>query len=252
MPESDNRYRWMFRPLLFIGMMGFLVIISQSAWLDLDFLKSHAVDLITYRLNHPRLTALLYFGLYATMTSLSVPGVIVLSLAGGVLFGMLWGTVLASFASALGGTVAFLVARRWLRDPVQRHCGKQLALLEAGIARDGPFYLFGLRLMPMIPYFLVNLLMGLTQIPTRTFYWVSQLGMLPLLILYVNAGTALARLNSLLDLLSPSLLLALGLLAGFPLLASRVVARLSSRQRVIHQQQPPPTTTQQKLPADSS
>lgn len=220
----------MFRPwvwlLLLIGIAGWLAFGSGIPFLSLDGLKAHHAALLDYRLDHPRLAALLYFALYLTVTSLSVPGVIVLSVAGGAVFGLAWGTVLASFASTLGGTLAFLVARHFFRDGVRRRWGQRLAAVEAGLARDGPFYLFGMRLIPVIPYFLINLLMGLTPISTVTFYWVSQIGMLPLLLIYVNAGGQLARLNSLQDLFSPTLLLALGLLAVFPLLARGAVALL--------------------------
>ncbi|MBL8251600.1 MAG: TVP38/TMEM64 family protein [Candidatus Competibacter sp.] len=207
--------------LLGIGLAGLVVAVSQNqdAPLSFEALKTHQAALSAYRLDHPGLTALLYFALYVTVTGLSVPGVIVLSMAGGALFGLIWGTVLASFGFTIGGLLAFLMARRFLRDAARRRWGARLAAIEAGMARDGPLYLFGLRLVPVIPYFLVNLLMGLTKIPVRTFYWVSQLGMLPLLVVYVNAGTQLARLDSPHDLLSPTLLLSLGALAVLPLLA---------------------------------
>ncbi|HCK80789.1 MAG TPA: TVP38/TMEM64 family protein [Candidatus Competibacter denitrificans] len=232
MPESRNRYWPILGPLLLVSTVGLLVVISQGVAFDLDFLKTHAAALTAYRLDHPRLVALLYFFLYLMATSLSVPGVIVLSVAGGAVFGLFWGTVLASFASTFGGTLAFLAARRFLRDTVRRYWGQRLALIEAGMARDGPFYLFGMRLVPVIPYFLINLLMGLTPMPTATFYWISQLGMLPLLIVYVNAGTQLARLSSLQDLFSPTLLLSLGLIAIFPWLA-RGMVMLVGRYRTV-------------------
>lgn len=209
--------------LLLAGLLGILLVLGPH-YFSFDLLKSHYAALVAYRLEHPRITALLYFALYLTVTGLSVPGVIVLSLAGGAIFGLLWGTVLASFASTLGGTLAFLAARRTLRDPVRRFWGERLKVVEAGMARDGPYYLLGVRLIPVIPYFLVNLLMGLTPISLWTFCWISQLGMLPLLIIYVNAGTQLAHLDSLQDVLSPTLLISLALLAVFPLLARGFVA----------------------------
>ncbi len=209
--------------LLCIGIVGLLVAISQRYELDLPVLKAYVAALTAYRLDHPWFTVFCYFALYLAITSLSAPGVIVLSLAGGALFGLVWGTVLASFASALGGTLAFLMARCLLRGRVQQHWSQHLAMVEAGIARDGPFYLFGMRLIPVIPYFLINLLMGLTRIPTATFYWVSQLGMLPLIVVYVNAGVQLAQLDSVRDVLSPALLASLGLLAVFPLLARGII-----------------------------
>jgi uncharacterized membrane protein YdjX (TVP38/TMEM64 family) len=216
--------------LLLAGLLGVLLVLDPGRCFSLDLLKSHYAALLTYRLEHPRIAALLYFGLYVTVTGLSVPGVVILSVTGGAVFGLFWGTVLASFASTLGGTLAFLTARRVLRDRVRRRWGKRLGAIEAGMARDGFFYLFSLRLIPVIPYFLVNLLMGLTRISTWTFYWMSQLGMLPLLIVYVNAGTQLARLDSLPGIVSPTLLGSLGLLAGFPLLARGFVALTFGRR----------------------
>lgn len=205
--------------LLAAGLAALLVAAGQDASLGFEALKAHHAELSAYRLDHPRLAALLYFFLYLTITSLSVPGVIVLSMAGGAVFGLFWGTLLASFASTFGGILAFLAARRFLRDTVRRYWGQRLVMVEAGMARDGPFYLFGMRLVPVIPYFLINLLMGLTRIPMATFYWVSQLGMLPLILVYVNAGVQVAQLDSVRDLFSPTLLASLGLLAVFPLLA---------------------------------
>jgi uncharacterized membrane protein YdjX (TVP38/TMEM64 family) len=217
--------------LLLAGVLGALLVLDPGRYFSLDLLESHYAELVAYRAKHPRIAALLYFALYLTVTGLSIPGVIVLSLAGGALFGLIWGTVLASFASTVGGTLAFLAARSVLRDPIRRLWGERLRAVEAGMARDGPWYLFGLRMIPVIPYFLVNLLMGLTGIPVRTFYWMSQLGMLPLLIVYVNAGTQLARLDSLRGMLSPALLISLSLLAVFPLLARGLVALAYTRPR---------------------
>ncbi|MFZ1642626.1 MAG: TVP38/TMEM64 family protein [Candidatus Contendobacter sp.] len=217
--------------LLLAGLLGALLVLDPGRYFSLDLLKSQYAALMAYRLEHPRIAALLYFGLYVTVAGLSVPGIIMLSVAGGAVFGLFWGTVLASFASTLGGTLAFLTVRRALRDRVRRRWDKRLRAVEAGMARDGPFYLFGLRLIPVIPYFLINLLMALTQISPWTFCWISQLGMLPLLIVYVNAGTQLARLNSLQDMLSPALLFSLALLAVFPLLARGFVALIFGQRQ---------------------
>jgi len=217
--------------LLLAGLLAALLALDPGRYFSLDLLKSHYAELAAYRADHPGIAALLYFALYLTVTGLSIPGVIVLSLAGGALFGLIWGTVLASFASTVGGTLAFLAARSVLRDPIRRLWGERLRAVEAGMARDGPYYLLGVRLIPVIPYFLVNLLMGLTRMSPWTFCWISQLGMLPLLVVYVNAGTQLARLNSLQDMLSPALLMSLALLAIFPLLARGFVALVFGRRR---------------------
>jgi len=154
---------------------------------------------------------------------LSLPGATLLTLAGGAIFGLLWGTLIVSFASTIGATLAFLIARFLLRDWVARRFGQRLAAVDEGVRRDGGFYLFTLRLVPVFPFFLVNLLLGLTAMKARTFYGVSQLGMLAGTVVYVNAGTQLARLDSLAGILSPSLLASFALLGVFPLLARKLI-----------------------------
>jgi len=160
-----------------------------------------------------------------------LPGAALLTLAGGAVFGVLWGTVIVSFASTLGATAAFLIARFLLRDWVGQRFGRRLAAIDEGIKREGAFYLFTLRLVPVFPFFLVNLLLGLTAMRTWTFFWVSQLGMLAGTVAYVNAGTQLARIDSLGGILSPALLGSFAILGVFPLLARRVVERIR-RNRV--------------------
>lgn len=150
------------------------------------------------------------------VTGLSLPGAAVLTLAGGAVFGLGLGTLLVSFASSAGATIAFLLARTLLRQPVQQRFGARLAPIEAGLRRDGVLYLLSLRLVPVVPFFLVNVVMGLTPLPTRSFYLASQIGMLPGTLVYVNAGTQLAQLRSLEGILTPPLLLSLALLAAFP------------------------------------
>ncbi|MCC7120763.1 MAG: TVP38/TMEM64 family protein, partial [Gammaproteobacteria bacterium] len=159
-----------------------------------------------------------------------LPGALVLSLAGGALFGMWRGVLIVSFASSIGATLAMLVARMLLRDWVRARLGPRQAVIDAGMDRDGAFYLFALRLVPLFPFFAVNLALGLTRLPVRTFYWVSQLGMLPATIVIVNLGTELARIDSLRGLLSPGLLCALALLGALPLVARRLVTAVKSRR----------------------
>ncbi len=171
-----------------------------------------------------------YFLLYVAVAALSLPGATVLTLAGGALFGLWTGLLVVSFASSLGATLAFLASRFLLRDWVRRRFGERLAAIDAGIARDGAFYLFTLRLVPIFPYFVINLLMGLTPMTTWTFYWVSQLGMLAGTLVYVNAGTQLAQLTSPGDILSPALLASLTLLGVFPLLAKKLLALIQVRR----------------------
>lgn len=179
---------------------------------------------------HPWQTALGYFGAYVAITGLSLPGAALLTLAGGALFGLAWGTVLVSFASSLGATLAFLAARFVLRDWVQGRFAHALRAVNSGIEREGAFYLFTLRLIPAVPFFAINLAMGLTPMRAATFYWVSQLGMLAGTLVYVNAGTQLAAIDSPAGILSPGLVGAFVLLGLFPLVAKRGVDALRARR----------------------
>jgi pyruvate/2-oxoglutarate dehydrogenase complex dihydrolipoamide dehydrogenase (E3) component len=154
----------------------------------------------------------------------------VLTLAGGAVFGLLWGTVIVSFASTIGATLAFLAARFLFRDMVKSRFSERLKMIDAGIARDGAFYLFTLRLVPVFPFFIINLAMGLTPIKVRTFYWVSQIGMLAGTVVYVNAGTQLAGINSLSGILSPTLLGSFALLGVFPLLTKKTLEMINNRK----------------------
>jgi pyruvate/2-oxoglutarate dehydrogenase complex dihydrolipoamide dehydrogenase (E3) component/uncharacterized membrane protein YdjX (TVP38/TMEM64 family) len=171
-----------------------------------------------------------YFAVYVVVTALSIPGAVMLTLLGGAVFGVAWGTLIVSFASSLGATLAFLAARFLLRDRLEARFGTRLAEFNQGVKRDGAFYLFTLRLVPLVPFFVINLLMGLTQMRTWTYHWVSQLGMLAGTAVYVNAGTQLAQLDSLKGVLSPALLGSLVLLGLFPLLARQVTQVLKKRQ----------------------
>ncbi|OXS13752.1 pyridine nucleotide-disulfide oxidoreductase [Zobellella denitrificans] len=207
-------------------------------WLTLEALKRHQAEFAALRGQAPWLTAAGFFLLYVLVAALSLPGAAIMTLAAGALFGLWQGLVLVSFASSLGATLAMLVARFLLRDQVQQRFGDRLKAVNDGIARDGAFYLFTLRLVPVFPFFLINLLMGLTPFPARRFYWVSQLGMLPGTLVYVNAGTQLAALDSLGGILSPALWLSFALLGIFPLLA-RSLVRLMQRRRVYQGWQKP-------------
>jgi len=192
-------------------------------YLSLQALKAQQANIEAFRAERPLLAVGLYFAIYVVTTALSLPGAALLTLAGGAVFGLLWGTVIVSFASTLGATLAFLMARFLLRDWVVQRFGQRLAAIDEGIRREGAFYLFTLRLVPAFPFFLINLLCGLTAMKARTFYGVSQLGMLAGTIVYVNAGTQLAQLESLAGILSPALLGSFVLLGIFPLIARRIV-----------------------------
>ena len=191
--------------------------------LTLDGLKASRERFEALRATSPALVTLGFFGFYVLVTALSLPGAAVMTLAAGALFGLLWGTAIVSFASSLGATLAFLASRYLFRDAVQRRFGDRLKAVNEGITKEGALYLLTLRLVPLFPFFLVNLLMGLTAIRTRTYYLVSQAGMLPGTLVYVNAGTQLARIDSLSGIVSPGLLLSFVLLGVFPWISKRLV-----------------------------
>lgn len=199
-------------------------------YFSLEFLKSQQAALEDYFQANPLQTALVYFAIYVAVTGLSLPGATVMTLAGGAVFGLFWGTVVVSFASSIGATVAFLASRFLLRDWVQQRFRTHLEAINSGVERDGPFYLFTLRLVPIFPFFAINLAMGLTPIRTSTFYLVSQIGMLAGTVVYVNAGRELAKIDSLSGLLSPSLLAAFALLGVFPLIAKKFIDALRRRR----------------------
>ena len=202
-----------------------------ARFLDLEFLKSRQADIDVYYRDHPATMLAGYFVAYVAITGLSLPGAAIMTLAGGAVFGLLWGTVLVSFASTIGATVAFIVSRYILRDGIQRRYGDRLHAINEGIARDGAFYLFTLRLVPAFPFFVINLVMGLTAMRILTFALVSQLGMLPGTIVFVNAGTQLARIESLQGILSPALIGSFVLLGVFPLIAKWIVNFVKARRQ---------------------
>ena len=191
--------------------------------LTLDALKQQLHAFADYYDRHPWQTVLIYLALYVGTTALSLPGATLLTLAGGALFGLLVGTVVISFASTIGATLAFLASRFLLRDYVQKQFSDRLRGINDGFAKDGAFYLLSLRLLPVVPFFVVNLLMGLTPMRVSRYYLVSQLGMLPATLVYVNAGTQLGQLQSLRDVASPEVIASLALLGVFPLLAKKLL-----------------------------
>lgn len=211
---------------LLAGAIALFFALGLSDVLTFEALKAEAARFEALRAARPGLVALVFFLLYVALTGLSLPGAALMTLAAGALFGLVTGTVLVSFASTIGATCAFLAARFLFREAVRRRLGGRLAAVEAGMARDGALYLFTLRLVPIVPFFLVNLVMGLTPVRTRTFALVSQAGMLPGTIVYVNAGTELAAIESAGDILSPRLLVAFLLLGLFPWAARWVAGRL--------------------------
>ena len=235
------------RKLILLGLVALvavvLLILSVSGdvdirHFDLQYLKTQQATIDAYFVSNPILTAAVYFVVYVAVTTLSLPGAAVMTLAGGAIFGLLWGTLLVSFASTIGATLAFLVSRFLLRDMIQQRFGDKLKAVNAGVEKDGAFYLFTLRLVPAFPFFVINLVMGLTPLATRTFYWVSQLGMLAGTLVYVNAGTQLARIESLNDILSPGLIASFTILGVFPLVARKIVERIGARRVYSRWQKP--------------
>ena len=216
--------------LLLALVIGAFVVLDLSRYLNFEQLKASQASFNQLYAQQPLVVAAVYFGVYVVATALSFPGAVIITLAGGAVFGLWWGLLLVSFASTLGATLAFLASRFVLRDWVESRFGQRLADIHLGVDKEGAFYLFTLRLIPVVPFFLINLLMGLTRMKTWTYYWVSQFGMLAGTAVYVNAGTQLAQLDSVQGILSPALLGSFVLLGIFPLLARRVVGAIQKRK----------------------
>lgn len=198
--------------------------------LSLASVKASQQRLMALYADHGSVVIAVYMAMYIAVTALSLPGATVMTLAGGALFGLWTGTVIISFASSIGATLACFVSRYILRDWVQKKFGDRLSVIDKGIAEDGSFYLFTLRLIPVFPFFMINLLMGLTKMPLRTFYWVSQVGMLPGTLVYVNAGRELGRIDSLRGILSPGLIISFVLLGLFPLAMKKVLGYYGAKR----------------------
>ncbi len=216
--------------LLLALTIGAFVALDLGRYLSFEQLKASQASFDQLYAQQPLTVAAVYFGVYVLATALSIPGAVIITLGGGAVFGLWQGLLLVSFASTLGATLAFLASRFVLREWVEARFGQRLADINAGVDKEGAFYLFTLRLIPVVPFFLINLLMGLTRMKTWTYYWVSQLGMLAGTAVYVNAGTQLAQLDSVRGILSPALLGSFVLLGIFPLLARRVVAAIQKRK----------------------
>lgn len=192
-------------------------------YLELDYLKGQQSQLAAQVAATPLRSAAIYFLIYVAVAALSLPGAAILTLVGGAIFGLLWGTILVSFASTLGATCAFLLFRYLFQEAVGRRFRSRMVAINDGINKDGAFYLFTLRLVPIFPFFVINMVMGLTSLKAWTFLFVSQLGMFPATLVFINAGTQLAKIESTSDILSPTLIASFAVLGVFPLIANKIV-----------------------------
>ncbi len=229
--NSKNILRFMAAVFLLAAVIGAWKL-HLTDYLSLEYIRSQQAAIASYYNEHPFITVGLFFAAYVAVAALSLPGAAVMTLLGGALFGFWQGLISVSFASTIGATLAFLLSRFLLKEWIQGRYRKQLATLNEGFIKEGPFYLFALRLIPAFPFFLVNILTGVMPIKVRHFYGASQLGMLPGTAAYVYAGTELGKIQSLSDIASPSLLAAFIVLGLFPLIAKRIVVALRSRRKV--------------------
>ena len=224
--------------LLVVILITLFFLFDLDHWLSFENLKQQQDAFNTLLEQSPLQVTAAFFLIYIVVTALSLPGALIMTLAGGALFGVFYGTLLVSFASSIGATLAFLVSRYLLRDAIQKRYSSKLTTINNGITKDGGFYLFTLRLVPVFPFFLINLVMGLSPLPATTFYWVSQVGMLAGTVIYVNAGTQLSRLDSPSDILSPGLLMSFVLLGLFPFIARAIIQQLKKRRAYQKWQRP--------------
>jgi len=216
--------------IFLLALISAFFVFDLNQYFRLEFLKSQQSAIEAIHQSHPLATAAGFFAIYVAVTGLSLPGAAIMTLAAGAIFGLWWGTLIVSFASSLGATLAFLASRFLFRDAIQVRFGDKLRTINAGVAKEGALYLFALRLVPVFPFFVINLAMGLTPIRTWSFYWVSQVGMLAGTLVYVNAGTQIARIDSLSGLVSPALLGSLALLGIFPLVAKKALDVINARK----------------------
>ena len=216
---------------IIILLFGMFYYFNLGQYFDLEYLKKTRESFKEIYSNNPLLVIAVYMLIYIVSAALSLPGAAILTLAGGAMFGLVVGTIVVSFASSLGALVACFVAKYILGDWIQQKFGDKLVAINNGIEKEGAFYLFTLRLIPIFPFWAINLLMGLTKFPLFKFYWVSQIGMLAATIVYVNAGNELGKVNSVSDILSLNLLISFIVLAVFPLLVKKILDLYKSKFR---------------------
>ena len=219
--------------LVLVSIILVFIVFDLERFVSLSYIKESQAKFQDLAAKHPLPVITSYMVIYILVTSLSLPGATVLTLLGGALFGFWTGLLAVSFASTIGATLACFVSRFLLRDWVQKKLGNKLTAVNEGIKHEGTFYLFTLRLIPLFPFWAINLVMGLTKMPLRTFYWVSQLGMLAGTAVYVNAGKELAKLDSLSSILSPSLIFSFALLGIVPITAKKSIQLYKNRIRKV-------------------
>lgn len=223
--------------LILVAVVAVLIlsffVFDLGQYLSFDYLKSQKEALNQFYLDKPVLVIAVFFLVYVTMAALALPAATILTLAGGAIFGFTTGFIVVSFASSIGATIAFLLTRYLFHDAIQTKFGDRLTALNTGIEKEGAFYVFGLRLVPLFPFVVVNSVLALTKLKTWTFYWSSQIGMLAGTAVYVNAGTELASINSLSDIANPKLLIAYALLGVFPIIAKYALAFLKRNKNAV-------------------
>ena len=229
MAMGKKHAKWLLGLIAIAAVIAFFYF-DLGQWLSLGNLKAQRDALSLIVKDNFWLAILVFFLLYVAVAALSLPGAAILTLAGGAMFGLITGFVLVSFASSIGALLAFLGARFLFRDVIKKRFAEQLAPIEKGIEKDGAFYLLSLRLVPLFPFFVVNLLMGLTNLPARTFYIFSQLGMIPGTLAFVYAGTQLAKIESVKDILSPGLITAFVILGILPITMRKLLQWFQERK----------------------
>lgn len=207
-----------------LALIAAFFIFDPNQYFNLEYLKEQRASLQNLNAENPLLIAGAFFLVYVAFTALALPAALLLTVSAGAIFGFIKGTIIVSFASTIGATVAFLLTRYLFHDSIQAKFGDRLETINNGIEREGAFYVFGLRLVPYFPFFMVNALLALTKLKTWTYYWASQLGMLAATAVFVNAGTQLAEIQSLGDIVSPKLLASFALLGVFPIVAKYALA----------------------------
>jgi uncharacterized membrane protein YdjX (TVP38/TMEM64 family) len=216
--------------VVIIGLVVAFKVFGLGQYLTLSYMKESLDNFRALYDEHTVLVLAAYFLIYVLTTSLSLPGASPLTIAGGAIFGFWTATLVVSFASTIGATLACFVSRFILRDWVQNKIGDRIKKVNEGIEKEGSFYLFTLRLIPLFPFWMINLAMGLTKMPLKRYYWVSQIGMLAGTMVYVNAGKELGKIDSLKGILSPSLIISFALIGIFPIVVKKLVGWYRSRR----------------------